>query len=312
MIIWRGAIPRSGGTVSEKVARFLLDRNGIAYQEIDYRQIQKLQRLSEAGSLSDAAAESFRKQTYCGAHDIFFSSVMRRNFFRVLFVRRNFLDCLASYQRLGKTTFETLPPRVKTWAQVVVNMEQLPDETCLKLSYENDVLNIPRLTRRIADFLDLPCDDETIELADQKFNRASLRKATHIGAESVREELRSMHVAEDQPKMRICIADKSGESECYTLPMSILTDKSMLVARQAKPGQAIGVLEVNLPNSGLVRLARNQAPEYRIVLNNFGEEHISSLDAHRSPAEAYLTEEQRTLLREIYEPILAGVPEMVA
>lgn len=312
MIIWRGAIPRSGGTVSEKVARFLLDRNGIAYEEIGHLQIHKLQQLSESGSLSDAAAESFRRQTYCGTHDVFFSPVMARNFFRVLFVRRNFLDCLASYQRLGKTTFETLPGQAKKWAHIVVNMEQLPDETCLKLSYEDDVLNIRRLTGKIADFLDLSCDVKTLDLAEQRFNRTSLRKTTQNGAESVRKELHSLEAPEDQPRMHIRISVNGAESESYTLPMSILTPKSLAAAKRSKPGQPPGDIYVNLPESGRIRLARNQAPEYRIVLNSFSEEHISSLDAHRSPAEEYLTEEQRNILREIYEPILADVPEMVA
>jgi len=92
-------------------------------------------------------------------------------------------------------------------------MEALPDQLCLKLSYKDDILNIPQLTHRIAAFLDLSVTETDIDMACERFTRSAVRTRMDALTQKLIRLIENSNAQADEPIIRIFLRSTENSPE---------------------------------------------------------------------------------------------------
>lgn len=163
MIIWNASSSRTGKTLCTKVVHSLLTGRNIHYQNIGPNELTE--------ELIDYTTTLQLNPLYIGSSDgAWWTELFRRNGVHLYFVRRDLRDSLISYMKLVKVDFNTALAAYYHAAMTYNQYDTLPANTCLKLSYEQDILNLPLLIVKLANFLGMiPTQAEIINITQQLY-----------------------------------------------------------------------------------------------------------------------------------------------
>lgn len=282
MIIWRGAIARTGGTVCSKVIHFLLKRQNIKFKEFDPYDIFRLHELSiENHEAAENQLASYSNCVWVGGLDAYYSPIMRLHPFRVVFVRRDLRASLASLYRLTKGNQKNYRAVLSSWISIYEGMESLPDSVCLKLSYQEDVLNIKRLTSRIASFIDIPCTEKDLEDASRQFDRNLVRESIERKGEKA---LAKIIMETPQTKNGKAIVLKITNPHDYRIIPVVISENlvsnpdAILQSVQNKSWLQNIELNIMIEDEPVYLTMNQDRLSYRFVVGDFHLNHISNTD----------------------------------
>lgn len=169
MIIWRGAIARTGGTVCSEVVNALLQAAGYQPKKLTAEQLL-------ANRDGDGQPCLGSDDIYVGAHDGWHDPVLAQPDLRVFYIWRDIKQSMASMRRFTHCEFDLIQKNMALYYDHAAFFQALSPTICLQLSYSQDVLNMERLAFRLAGFLALPVKAETIRAIAEQFDRHALQK----------------------------------------------------------------------------------------------------------------------------------------
>ncbi len=221
IIAWRGALARTGGTVCEGIIKHLFQQAGYTCKPIaikDFKSWYESEETPEEGYQSMLThLESLQEGPYVGGSDCFFSSLFRSPVFRVVFVRRDPRQALASFRRLTKMPSSKIPTVLDRWMCVYEQCMTLPNTRCLVLDYDTEILPLFPAVQRMADFLGLSLPVECLEATAALFSRDTMRNKLHSRATKTLECLRDLQTTIRGEFAVVRIRD-FGQDEVFRIP----------------------------------------------------------------------------------------------
>ena len=186
IIAWRAALPRTGGTVCTGIMKHLFQQAGYTYKPITMQDLKSLYQSGKTPQEGYQAVlthlESLQEGPYVGGSDCFFTPFFRSPAFRVVIVRRDLRQALASFRRMTKMPSSKIPKLLGDWMCVYEQCMTLPNTQCLVLDYDTEILPLYPAVQRIADFLGLSLPVECLEATAALSNRDTMRNRLHLRA----------------------------------------------------------------------------------------------------------------------------------
>jgi len=193
--------------------------------------------------------------------------------------------------------------------------ESLPEERCLRLDFERDILKLDSGIRKLSEFIGLPITDKEVSEANRLFSKKSLTHRFECEHDRFFQEISRFEVSQDyaEPEIRsdhVSLSiDHDGLCSSYRLPFDVFSDESLGYVRK---GELPFRLTVNLDGSSY-NLIINQDPQRKTFRASFGvkigdqtigfqQNHISSED--HSDWRELLTHEQLDRLNSVAMPFL--------
>jgi tetratricopeptide (TPR) repeat protein len=246
MLIWRGALPRTGGTVCINIAEYMLKLN-----DVDYKPVK----LNDVFSNSKLTLPPERYgETLIGSGEGFYSDALASEPFHTIFVARDIRDTFASWLKVTNLKFEDSLGSLEGWIQMNLKFLALPPERCLQLHYEEDVLELPNACKKIARFLGLEISDADITNICETFSKQAVGK--HIDAEA-NKFFSAIELLEGNGNdNRQIVISSRGKSKTINIPKRMC---SILGSGEQISGE--------LPNFGSFKLQRNFDGTYHLQIN---------------------------------------------
>jgi hypothetical protein len=291
IIVWRGAVARTGGTVCEAIIKHLFQQAGYTCKPIA---INDLKSWHERGQTSKdfqpilTYLETLQEGPYLGGSDCFFTPLFHSPVFRVVFVRRDLRQALASFRRMLQMPSSQIPAILDSWMYVYENCMTLPTEQCLVLDYDTEILSLLPAVRRLADFMGLSLSEKCLEETATLYNRDSVRNRLHLRATNALECLRDLQtkIHDEFACIEIRVFDRK---EVFRIPKEAFDDTTQ---ERSGKGQASTTLRITLPDGSSISLASNRdGRSFRLgPTNDIGEQpvghfhldHVTSTNQHWS------------------------------
>ncbi len=235
MIVWRGALARTGGTVCIRIVEAVLAHHGVTPRRITTDDLRgcrvQVIRHADGGRTVRLPPGMFEDAVYVGGSDGFFHPVFAAPPFRVFYIRRDLRHALASYKRLMRNPdFDTLLRLARDLARKGRHMEGLPDERCLKLAYEADILNLASGVRRLADFIGHPVDAATVAALAERYDRTGVRQYLARLEQQARKVLAPWRAPAADTKV-VTLALENGREETLYVPRPAVIESSERLGR---------------------------------------------------------------------------------
>lgn|GEM_PF-4815478 len=321
MVVWRGSLSRCGGTVCQHIVEWIFLRHRITPVKIGLKDIVRIltKPVRDYGhygiDLIDVELRELDSGCYLGVEDGCYTDIFHLPYFFIHFVRRDLRPTILSHMRLTSIPFDAALEGLRTKMALYDKFEALPDERCLRLDYDRDILDLESGIRKLSGFVGLPITNNEVSEASELFSRNSLKHRFGKEHKRVFRILSAFEVAQDytEPGIRhdhvILSIDHGGLCSTYHLPYEVFSDESLGRVQQ---GELPFRLTVNLEGSSY-NLITNQDPQRKTFRVSFGvkigsqtigfqQHHISSED--HSDWRELLTNEQLVRLNSVAMPFL--------
>ncbi len=231
-VLWRGALPRSGGTYIMGLAWYLLERHGITTREVTPLVAEAteqawppeiaLAQLARA-LFQDAGAPPVMGS---GGYDGFYFPLIRHPLFRVLMVRRDPRESLVSYMTLTRASFEDVSDLLPIWLAAYDGFAALPAAQCLCFDFRRDLADVTGCLQRIGTFLDLPVTPALAREADSLFRYDVLRTTLQTVQEAAVLALRAIDAQGGAEGVLLPLTLEGARVEEIYIPLTRLTPES--------------------------------------------------------------------------------------
>lgn len=287
MIIWRGALARTGGTVCLKIAEHMLQINGVDYNSV---KIDDIFSDNELSLPHDRFGE-----TLIGGSDGYYSPSFKQHPFHVIFVTRDLRDAFASNLKLTKKTFENNLGMLGSLIRLNLKFLDLPHERCLQLHYENDVIDLPNGCRKIARFLELDISEANIVEICQAFSQRAIAKRSEEEEQRFFDAVDHLEIPNDDMFQFTLLANNKTRSISIPNSMYRLTEETG------------GSFIVEIPDHNQFTFATNTDGSFRLKIESvlgrsktdgFQQGHVSSKGTN--PWKSFFSIDQQEIInREI-------------
>jgi len=253
MIAWRAALSRTGGTVCEAIVKHLFQQAGYTCKLItldDLKPWHELGATSDAHQSNLAFLEPFQEGPYLGGSGSFFTPLFHSPVFRVIFVRRDLRQALASFKRMTKMPSSEIPATLNVWMDVYEKCMTLPSVQCLVLDYDTEILPLLPAVNRLSGFLGISLSEKCLEETAAKYNRNTMRSNLHSRAAEALECLRNLRTRKCETCVPIEIHD-FDQREAFQIPLEAF---DVTTQERLKKGQTCTELRIALPDGASIIL----------------------------------------------------------